>query len=126
MVDFFKKRNDEKLEIRDQKIAYRPRYSITRDEKMIIDVLFYNFVKRPKKPYTTKKELIKKTKLQDLDSQLENLIRKGAVNSLEYSQLPDKFKKKYKKESEVYYVEDIIEKSDEEDLRKFRYTEEYQ
>ncbi len=124
MVDFFKKRNDEKLEIRDQKIAYRPRYSITRDEKMIIDVLFYNFVKRPKKPYTTKKELKKKTKLQDLDSQLENLIRKGAVNSLEYSQLPDKFKKKYKKESKVYYVEDIIEKPDGEDLRKFRYTEE--
>ena len=125
MVDFFKKRNDEKLEIRDQKIAYRPRYSITRDEKMIIDVLFYNFVKRPKKPYTTKNELKKKTKLQDLDSQLENLIRKGAVNSLEYSQLPDKFKKKYKKESKVYYVEDIIEKPDGEDLRKFRYTEEY-
>ena len=122
MVDFFKKQKVENLEIRDQKLNYRPRYTITSDEKMIIDVLFYNFMKRRKKPYSTKKELLKKTKLRDFDSLLSDLVRKGAIETIEYAQLDEKLKKKYKNEEILYFVEDIIEESTEDDLRKYRYS----
>ncbi len=123
-MGLFSKEEREKIEIRDKKKSYRPRYTLNLEERMIVDILYANYIQRPKRPYTTKDEISKKTKLEDSDVLLSNLENKGVIISISLEEMNKKFRKKYKKENKVYYVESYLEKSDSQDLRNFRYIDE--